>query len=92
MIPIPGGARRQFQVAFDQENAGVADFAGSLLVQVEAFAEDALVLLAVGESGAARFGSANAATATRSEHLGLVKGEHVDFVCKMESSLNGGVL
>ena len=64
MIPIPGGSRWKFQVSFDQQNAGVANFAGSFFVQIETFAENAFVLFAVGESGAAGLGFADATSAT----------------------------
>jgi hypothetical protein len=32
VVPVPGGARRQFDVAFDQKDTGIANFSGSMLV------------------------------------------------------------
>jgi len=32
VVPVPGGARGQFDVAFDQKDTGIANFSGSMLV------------------------------------------------------------
>ena len=57
MVPVARGPLGQLEEALDEEDAGVADLAGALVllgVQVEAPLEHVLVPLAVGEPGAGK--------------------------------------
>ncbi len=68
----------QFLPPLDEQDAGVADLAGTPLVQTEAVLEVRLVTLAVGEARARRLGAADAASLHAAIDLGLVKTEHDD--------------
>ena len=54
VVPVLRRAGRLFHETLDEEDAGVADLAGPLLLEGEAPGEDVLVLLAVREPGAAK--------------------------------------
>ena len=57
MVPVARGALWQLEEALDEEDAGVADLAGAVVLlgrEVEAPLEHVLVPLAVGEPGAGR--------------------------------------
>ena len=76
VAPVPLGVLGKLLPALDEEDAGVADLALPLLLQLEAGAELSLVLGAVSEPRAARLGLADAAALRGPEHLRLVESCH----------------
>lgn len=78
MLPVSGGARGQLLPAFHEENARIADFAGSFLCSAKTLFELWLVLFAVGEARRGGFSPANAASHMGAVDFWLVKAEHCD--------------
>ena len=76
MMPVSRGPRRQFLPAFDEQNAGITDFSGSLFLDPEALAEVGFIALTVGEARAGRLGPADAAALQATVDFGFVEAEH----------------
>ena len=52
MVPVTWASGWQLHVAFNEEDAGIADLAAAFLDETEAFLKQGLVPFAVGETGA----------------------------------------
>ena len=79
MSPMPGRVDGELLVAFDKEDAGVADLSGPSWTgrrESKASLEDILVLVARCEPRAARLRPADATTPDRSVYSGSVEGRH----------------
>lgn len=76
MTPVPLVVLGKLLPPLDQQHAGVADLAHSVLLQLEACPELIFILGAVREAGTAGLGLANATSFIGPEHLGFVEGGH----------------
>jgi len=52
VVPVTRASGRQLHVAFDEEDAGIADLSAAFLDEAEAFLKQGFVPFAVGETGA----------------------------------------
>ena len=76
MLPVAQRVLGQLLPALDEQHAGVADLAVTLLVDVEALLEVGLVARAVGEARTGRLGAADAAARQTAVRLRLVEAKH----------------
>lgn len=76
MTPVAFAASREALVAFDQQDAGVADLAVARLVEIEALHRFLFIFTGGGEPGAARLGAADAAPVGGAVDARLVKVKH----------------